>query len=126
MAADKKKNTLWNFVDNLEGDKVVWMVVILLILFSIVTIFSSTSLLALKQGSSRIAIGGEQLLVALTGVVVIIVCYNIPKIGFFRVISQLGYFASMIPLLLLTIAAIIVKNGETRWGSGIAYSGQNQ
>ena len=35
MAADKKKNTLWNFVDNLEGDKVVWMVVILLILFSI-------------------------------------------------------------------------------------------
>ena len=73
MAADKKKNTLWNFVDNLEGDKVVWMVVILLILFSIVTIFSSTSLLALKQGSSRIAIGGEQLLVALTGVVVIIV-----------------------------------------------------
>lgn len=112
MAADKKKNTLWNFVDNLEGDKVVWMVVILLILFSIVTIFSSTSLLALKQGSSRIAIGGEQLLVALTGVVVIIVCYNIPKIGFFRVISQLGYFASMIPLLLLTIAAIIVKTAR--------------
>ena len=124
MAADKKKNTLWNFVDNLEGDKVVWMVVILLILFSIVTIFSSTSLLALKQGSSRIAIGGEQLLVALTGVVVIIVCYNIPKIGFFRVISQLGYFASMIPLLLLTIAAIIVKNGETRWDLGLLTVGK--
>ena len=36
----KKKKTLWNFVDSLEGDKVVWMIVILLILFSIVAIFS--------------------------------------------------------------------------------------
>ena len=49
MAESKKKKNLWNFIDSLEGDKVVWMIVILLILFSIVAIFSSTSLLAIQQ-----------------------------------------------------------------------------
>ncbi len=118
MAVDKKKKTLWNFVDNLEGDKVVWMIVILLILFSIVAIFSSTPLLALSQGSSRMAIVGEQMFIALLGLIIIIVCCTIPKIGFFRVISQLGYAASMIPLILLALAAIFVKNGETKWVLG--------
>ena len=45
---NKKKSTLWNFLDNLEGDKVVWMIVLLLMLISIVAIFSSTSQLALS------------------------------------------------------------------------------
>lgn len=50
---EKRKNTLWNFVDNLEGDKVVWMIVLLLMLISIVAIFSSTSQLALQKSTSR-------------------------------------------------------------------------
>ena len=62
----KKKKTLWNFVDSLEGDKVVWMIVILLILFSIVAIFSSTSLLALQQKTTRMAITKLSLRKALT------------------------------------------------------------
>ena len=70
----KKKKTLWNFVDSLEGDKVVWMIVILLILFSIVAIFSSTSLLALQQKTTRMAIISEQMVVSLVGLGVIIVC----------------------------------------------------
>ena len=52
----KQKKTLWNFVDSFEGDKVVWMIVMLLILLSIVAIFSSTSLLALQQKTTRMAI----------------------------------------------------------------------
>ena len=33
MAEEKKnKSNLWNFLDNLEGDKVVWMIVLLLML----------------------------------------------------------------------------------------------
>ena len=43
------KNSFWNFVDALEGDKVVWMITLMLILISIVAIFSSTSQLALTQ-----------------------------------------------------------------------------
>ena len=37
---------IWGLIDRIQGDKIVWMVVIMLILFSIVSIFSSTSLLA--------------------------------------------------------------------------------
>ncbi len=98
---EKRKNTLWNFVDNLEGDKVVWMIVLLLMLISIVAIFSSTSQLALQQNTSRMKIISEQMLVTLGGLVLIIFCYNIRKIGIFRVFSQLGYFVSIFLLAIL-------------------------
>lgn len=101
MAEEKKKSNLWNFLDNLEGDKVVWMIVLLLMLISIVAIFSSTSQLALSQKTSRMAIVGEQMLITLIGLGVIVVCYNIRSIGFFRVVSQFGYFVSMFLLLIL-------------------------
>lgn len=99
----KKKKTLWNFVDSLEGDKVVWMIVILLILFSIVAIFSSTSLLALQQHTTRMAIISEQLVLSLAGLVVIMVCCRIRKIGFFRIVSQLGYLVSIGLLMVLAM-----------------------
>ena len=98
---EKRKNTLWNFLDNLEGDKVVWMIVLLLMLISIVAIFSSTSQLALQQNTSRMKIISEQMLVTLGGLVLIIFCYNIRKIGIFRVFSQLGYFVSIFLLAIL-------------------------
>ena len=109
----KKKKNLWNFIDSLEGDKVVWMIVILLILFSIVTIFSSTPLLAISEKTSRMAIVGEKMLLSVVGMIIIIVCCAIPKIGFFRAISQLGYIASIIPLLLLFCVSMFVKNSDT-------------
>ncbi len=107
----KKKKTLWNFVDSFEGDKVVWMIVIMLILFSIVAIFSSTSLLALKQHTTRIAIISEQMIVSLVGLGVIFVCCSIKKIGFFRIVSQLGYAVS---IGLLAILALHITAGPIR------------
>ena len=101
MAEGKKKSTLWNFLDNLEGDKVVWMIVLLLMLISIVAIFSSTSQLALSQNTSRMAIVGEQMLITLIGFGVILACYSIRSIGFFRVLSQFGYLISIALLLIL-------------------------
>jgi len=97
----KKKLSLWNFVDSLEGDKVVWMIVMLLILISIVAIFSSTPMLALQTGKSRMNIISEQLLISVLGLGVITACYNIKKIGWFRFFSQLGYLFSMGLLLIL-------------------------
>ncbi len=98
---NKKKSTLWNFLDNLEGDKVVWMIVLLLMLISIVAIFSSTSQLALSQNTSRMAIVGEQMLITLIGFGVIVACYSIRSIGFFRVISQFGFLVSIFLLFIL-------------------------
>lgn len=107
----KKKKTLWNFMDSLEGDKVVWMIVILLILFSIVAIFSSTSLLALQQHTTRMAIISEQLVISIVGLAVIVFCCCIKKIGIFRIISQFGY---LISIGLLTILALKIRVGPIK------------
>ena len=40
------KRGLWNFIDNIKGDKVIWIIALLLIIFSVLTIFSSTSTLS--------------------------------------------------------------------------------
>ena len=101
MTGEKKKNNLWNFLDNLEGDKVVWMIVLLLMLISIVAIFSSTSQLALQKGTSRMNIISQQMVITLLSLGLIIICYNIRSIGFFRVFSQFGYALSMFLLLIL-------------------------
>ena len=101
MAEEKKNKNFWNFLDNLEGDKVVWMIVLLLMLISIVAIFSSTSQLALQKGTSRMAIISQQMVITLIGLAVIVVCYSIRSIGFFRIISQFGYAVSMFLLLIL-------------------------
>lgn len=99
------KNKLWSWIENIKGDKVVWMIVILLILLSIVSIFASTSLLALEQGSTRLDIFKEQLFIVALGIIAIFICYFIPSIGFFRVLSQLG-FAVSIGMLFCLIAGI--------------------
>jgi len=105
MAADntRKKSSLWNFVDNFEGDKVVWMIVLLLIMISIVAIFSSTTLLARTQNTTRMAIMGEQFAISALGLVIIFICYSIKKIGFFRVLSQFGFIFSLLMILIVDL-----------------------
>lgn len=105
---------IWGLIDRIQGDKVVWMILIMLILFSIVSIFSSTSRLV-SPGMSRVDIFFEQLLIVFAGVAVIFVCYKIPYIKVFRVLSQLGYAVSMglLLCLVLNIGAIEV-NGARR------------
>lgn len=97
----RNKSSFWTFVDGFEGDKSVWIIVLLLMMISIVAIFSSTTQLALQEGTTRMAIIMEQLKVTLLGLVIIIICYNITKIGVFRVFSQLGYVVAMFFLLIL-------------------------
>lgn len=95
-----KKGTFWNFIDNLEGDKVVWIITVLLILFSIVVIFSSTSQL-LKPGETRLDLVKEQLAVVAIGLGLILVCYNIKNIEIFKTLSACGFPLSLILLLCL-------------------------
>ena len=96
-----RKRTFWNFIDALEGDKVVWIIALLLILFSIVVIFSSTSQL-LQPGETRLDLVKEQLVVIAVGLVLIIICYNIKDINFFKTVSALGFPISLILLLMLS------------------------
>lgn len=98
MAA--KKSSFWNFADRFEGDKVVWIIVLLLFLFSIVCMFSSTSRL-LDEGATRVDLVKEQFVVVLFGLAIIIGLYNIRNIRFFRFFSAFGFATSFILLLLL-------------------------
>ena len=97
-----RKKGFWGFIDNIEGDKVVWIIVFLLIMISILAIFSSTSLL--RQGDKdRMDFISEHLVVVGIGLGLIFGLYNIKKIGLFRVLSQLGFGLSAVLLSLLAL-----------------------
>ena len=70
LEPDKKKG-LWGLVDRIEGDKVVWIIVFMLIMISWLAIFSSTSLLALETGSDRLSIMKEQAFITALGLALI-------------------------------------------------------
>ena len=110
--ADKKR-TVWNFFDRIEGDKVVWIIVLMLILISIVCIFSSTSRL-LEGSQTRLDIVKSQLFVVAAGLALIIVCYNIKNIKIFRWLSQWGALVSfgLLGLLLTKIDTPIIRSIE--------------
>ena len=97
---NRKKTSIWTFADHFEGDKVVWIIVLMLFLFSIVCMFSSSSRL-LRDGMTRLDLVKNQFFVVLAGLAVIIVCYNIKNIKFFRWCSQWGFLISFVLLFLL-------------------------
>lgn len=95
-----RKKGFWGFIDNIEGDKVVWIIVFLLIMISILAIFSSTSLL--KEGSKdRMDFVTEHIVIVGIGLGIIFGLYNVKKIGLFRILSQFGFAVSLALLGLL-------------------------
>ncbi len=97
--AETPKKGLWSIIDSIEGDKVIWIIVLLLVLISVLAIFSSTSMITQE---SRIDIMKEHTLVAIFGLGLIFVMYKwIKWIGLYRVLSQLGFFLSFALLLIL-------------------------
>lgn len=98
----RKKVSIWTFADRLQGDKVVWIIVLMLFLCSIVCMFSSTSRL-LKDDMSRVDLLTEQLLTVLSGLALVVLLYNIRSIKFFRVASSFGLLLSFVLLFLLDI-----------------------
>lgn len=90
-------------MNRIEGDKVVWMIMFLLILISIVTIFSSTPLLARESDSSRLKILKDQLLITGLGLGLIFLCNSIKSIGVFKFFSRFGFLVSIGMLLVLTL-----------------------
>ena len=108
-----KKRTVWNYFEQIEGDKVVWIIVLMLILISIVCIFSSTSRL-LEGSQTRLDIVKSQLFIVAAGLVLIIACYSIKNIKIFRWFSQWGALVSfvLLALLLMKIDTPILRSIE--------------
>ena len=78
----------WNRLHNLEGDKVILIIVLLLILVSFLAIFSSTPLLPAQE--SRLATMKEHGLVAILGIGLMILLYHF-KISWIKYLSQAGF-----------------------------------
>lgn len=98
----KKKGSFWTFANHFEGDKVVWIIVLMLFLFSIVCMFSSSSRL-LKNDMTRIDVVMSQFKTVLGGLIIVIGLYNIRKINWIRIPSSFGLLLSFILLLLLDL-----------------------
>ena len=95
-----EKKGFWNFIDRIEGDKVVWIIVFMLTMISALAIFSSTSQLT-DAKSDRIDLIKNHSFFIIIGYIIIFILYKIKRIGWFRVISKMGYGLSLILLILL-------------------------
>ena len=121
MKKDRKNSSgIWQLVDSLEGDKVIWMILLLLIMISILAISSSTSLLAIQKHTTRDAIIREQVFVVAAGIGLVIGLYNLKNTKWLLKASKWGYLLSMMMLIFLfaklklgPIRAVTL-NGATR------------
>lgn len=92
----------WNFIDTIQGDKVVWIIVFMLTMISALAIFSSTSQLT-GDSVDRIDLIRKHSLFIILGYLVIFLIYKVRKIGWFRVLSQFGFLLSLALLLFLNL-----------------------
>ena len=94
------KGIFWNLIDNVKGDKVVWIIVFMLVMISVLAVSSSTSLLVMKTGD-RLGIAFEQSVFALAGLAIIWCLCRVSNIEWFRKFSQAGFILSLGALILL-------------------------
>ncbi len=98
----------------IKGDRVVWMVIILLSVISLVAVYSSSQSLAIsRQGGSTMYYLVKQMIILLLGLFIIIVTHHIPY-RYFSKLSQLFFFMA-IPLLIVTIFTGKDVNAARRW-----------
>ena len=99
----EKKSRSWNFFDSLKGDKVVWLIVLTLIMWSIVCIFSSTSTTkeVMSGSSTRVDVVIDLLLVILIGVSLMLFCYNCISVKGYRKLAQGGFLISALMLIMV-------------------------
>ena len=91
MGKEKRRFNIWNWMEGFRGDKVILIVALLLMLTSVISVFSSTPLLALERGIDRISIMTSQLKVVGIGVVVILLLYIFGKSKAYRTVGKYGF-----------------------------------
>ena len=108
----------------LKGDKVIWMVVLLLSIISILVVYSSSNALAqkFKAGNTEAYLIKHAILIALG----FLLMYFVHKINYKYLsrISQIAYVIS-IPLLLFTLLKGVSSGEASRWleipGTGLTF-----
>ena len=98
----------------IKGDRIIWMVVLILLVISLLSVFSSTGSLAYQHRSGNTFFYlFRQLKFILLGIMIIFFVHLVP----YRVFSRVSVFALYlaIPLLIITLIAGTNINEATRW-----------
>ena len=97
-----KGGPLWAVLQRVEGDKVIMIIVLLLLLVSFLAIFSSTPMLPAQE--NRLQTMTEHGIVALIGIVFMFILYHI-KIDRWKWLAKIGFIgsATLLGMLLMRI-----------------------
>ncbi|MFH1297260.1 MAG: putative peptidoglycan glycosyltransferase FtsW [Bacteroidota bacterium] len=102
------------FADNTKGDKVIWIIVIILSIFSLLAVYSSTGLLAYKkQGGDTEHYLLRQFFILGLGFILMYLMHLV-KYTYYSRLAQIGLILS-IPLLLVTLISGTGFNEANRW-----------
>ena len=99
----KRKGGIWTALDSFEGDKVVAMIMMLLVMISFLAISSSTPLLALQNRSTRNSVIMGQFGTASIGLLFTWVFYKISSEKVLNFLAWLGLWGSLFLLLMLDL-----------------------
>lgn len=103
-----------NFFRDIKGDKGIWIVVVILCIFSLLAVYSSTGTLAYrKQHGNTEYYLVKHFLILLFGLTLMYVTHLI-KYTYYSRISQIGLFLTF-PLLLVTLISGTNLNEANRW-----------
>lgn len=98
----KSKFNIANLTDRLQGDKVIWTILFLLIAISILAISSSTSQMV-KGDGSRIDLAMNQMIISGICLGIVIALYSINKVGIFWYFARFGFIASFAMLIFVAL-----------------------
>ena len=110
--SENGKKGIFGLIDRIEGDKVIWIILLMLIMIALVCISSSTPLLALMDDTTRGKIITKHVIVSGIGLGIVLFFYTfVKKIGVLRFFSKLGFFFSfaMLGMLAIRINTPIVR-----------------
>ncbi len=112
------------FSQHIKGDKVVWIIVLLLSLFSILSVYSSTGSLAFRyQGGNTEYYLLKHVFTIITGLFIMYLIHNM-KYTLFSRLAQLLFILS-VPLLLYTLIKGTNVNEAARWVTVLGISFQS-
>ena len=107
---DKTQEAVMN---RLHGDRVIWVIILLLSLISLALIYSASSSLAFKEHTTNFAYLMKQLRFVVLGLLALYICYKVP-LRWYRYLSVPIFVISIILLALTPIIGTEV-NGAKRW-----------
>lgn len=97
----------------LQGDKVIWLVIGLLAIFSVLTVYSSAEALALRTGTDTESFLVKHIVLLIAAVALIYICHLVSYVKYGRLSTILLVLA--VPMLLYTQLLGETFNQATRW-----------